>query len=294
MSYVYNISFPNGSGKITKFAYFDQVQFWIVKPLDRQTIAWLQKHCRGRIHVHDKPAKFNPRYRQRINLFQPDEQTLRWVAECDHALINRVEVAIDYVMEGTPREDGWAFLDRHLVRRWHGRKQNIRCGGAARYDAGRSAPNVIVLYGESHSRITGEFNCLHLEWRLNGLKSVRKAGIRSGRGLLEFDHRKFWRKRLLLYDINRERLGRLLRNQASGRRSKTAEMEIWANKSFKYVVNPDARLGDIYVRSYDTVQELVDALKSTHRIRSDRLRPALIPISNEFLLPDPSPSPSTL
>jgi hypothetical protein len=115
------------------------------------------------------------------------------------------------------------------------------------------------------------------------LNSVRRAGIHSGWDLLEFDHRKFWRKRLLLYDVDRERLGRLLRNQTSGRRSKTAEMEVWRNKSFKYVVNPDARLGDIYVRSYDTIQELVDSLKSSHRIHQ-----ALIPISSAFLLPDPA------
>ena len=87
---------------------------------------------------------------------------------------------------------------------------------------------------------------------------MRNAGIRSGLDMLEFDHHEFWRKRLLLYDIERERLGGLVRNQASGKRRKTVEMEVWANRSFKYEVNPDAALGDTYARSYDTIQELVD------------------------------------
>jgi hypothetical protein len=181
-----------------------------------------------------------------------------------------------------------------LLRRWHGRKQNIRIvktsteenrPSGTRYDAARSAANVIVVYGQSHSRITGELNCLHLEWRVSGLNSVRNAGIRSGWDILDFDHNQFWRKRLLLYDVDRERLGRLLRNQASGKRSQTVKMEVWRNKSFKYVVNPDAALGDTYARSCDTIQELVDTLKSSHRIRSDHIRQVLIPISSEAFLP---------
>jgi hypothetical protein len=297
MSYVYNISFPNGPGKITgKYAYFDHVQFWVVKPLDDETFDLLRKQCGG-LHRDNLPARFNPLYRQRLNMFQPRELALRWLTERDHVLINRVEVTIDYVIEGMPREDVWEFLHRHLVRRWHGRKQNIRVKTAdenrrtgTRYDALQWVANKTAFYCEDHSRITGELNCLHFEWHLNGLNSVRNAGIRSGLDMLEFDHHEFWRKRLLLYDVDRERLGRLLRNQASGKRSQTVKMEVWRNKSFTYVVNPDARLGDTYVRSYDTIQELVDSLKSSHRIRSHRLRPALIPISNEFLLPDQPPS----
>jgi hypothetical protein len=275
-----------GSGKIAgKYPYFDQVQFWVVKPLDDETYDWLEKQCG--LHRDNRPARFNPRYRQRLNMFQPREQALRWLAECDHALINGVEVTIDYVLEGVPRKDLWKFLDRHLIRRWHGRKQHIRVvENVTRYDAWEAAANKIVLYGENHSRITGELNCLHLEWHLDGLNSVRNAGIRSGLDMLEFDHHEFWRKRLLLYDINCERLGRLLRNQASGRRRKTVDMEVWTNKSFKYVVSLDAALGDTYARAYDTIQELVDTLKSLKlKSSSHRIREVLIPISSEAFLP---------
>jgi hypothetical protein len=92
---------------------------------------------------------------------------------------------------------------------------------------------------------------------------------------------------LLLCDVDRERLGRLLRNRVSGRRRKTVQMEVWKNKSFTYCVHPDARLGEIYVRSYDTVQEMVDALKKSHR-RALHQSGALIPIPNTVLLPEPS------
>jgi hypothetical protein len=60
------------------------------------------------------------------------------------------------------------------------------------------------------SRVTREINCLHLEWRLKGLKAVRAAGINSGRDLLVSDHVGFWQKRLRLYDVDRRLLGQLM------------------------------------------------------------------------------------
>ena len=60
---------------------------------------------------------------------------------------------------------------------------------------------------------------------LNGLKAVRRAGIKSGQDLLEFDHRRFWKKRLQFYEVDRGRLGRLIRNRRSSKRSRTTEMQ---------------------------------------------------------------------
>ena len=57
--------------------------------------------------------------------------------------------------------------------------------------------------------MTGELNCLHLEWHLNGVRAVWNAGILSGADLLKWDHRAFWNKRLLLYEIEPWRLGKI-------------------------------------------------------------------------------------
>jgi hypothetical protein len=65
--------------------------------------------------------------------------------------------------------------------------------------------------------VTGELWCLHLEWRLRSLKAVRAAGIESGEDLIGFNHREFWQKRLLLFDVDRQRLGRLIRNSYTGK-----------------------------------------------------------------------------
>jgi hypothetical protein len=265
------------------------VQAWIREPMDRTTLTELRELCgRGGIYAENAPARFNTRYRQRIELRQPTMRALSWLARRDDALINRAEIAVDYLFDNwAGRDDAFDFVHQHIVRRWHGKKQEIRVFkpsrrtdtdrlGGTRYDAGRSSPNSIVLYPEKHSRVTGELACLHLEWRLNGLKSVRAAGIRSGRDLIEFNHRQFWQKRLMLYAINRERLGRLIRNRARGNRSKVPEFR--PINGFK--INWDKRTGDVWIRAHDTVQEVIDQLKASHRIYR-----ALAPISNEVLLP---------
>jgi hypothetical protein len=214
---------------------------------------------------------------------------LQWLAQRHDALTNRAEIALDWVFKFRGhRDEVWEFLHRHLVRRWHGKKQEIRFYRpkaqtpvvaddgtvGTRYDAGRWAPNVIASYREDHSRITGEVNCLHLEWRLTGVKAMRGAGIESGQDLLGFDHRQFWQKRLLLRNADQERLGRLIRNRVNGRKSRISSVK----KSGDYFIN--SRTGGVYLRSRDTIQELIDEFGRTHRIHR-----ALVPISNEVLLP---------
>ena len=258
------------------YPYFDKIQFWVPDPIDRSTIAQLRRHCgRGGLHVRNMPARFSARYRQRIQFFQPSDQTLEWLAGRDDALINRAEITLDFIFNNWAEVDEtFEFLHRHIVRRWHGPKQKIKIvrkdaaaaagkkkarvvdeieRGETRYDAGRK-PNKIVFYRGRHCRVTGEVYCLHLEWHLNGLKPIRAAVIESGRDLLEFNHRGFWQKRLQLFDVDRRRLGRLVRNRANGKKSKVSEIK----QSGRYRINLDGRTGEVLVRGHDTVQELID------------------------------------
>jgi hypothetical protein len=272
-------------------AYFDKIQFWVRNPLDRHTLAVLERACgRGGIHIENRLARFSNRhrqYRQRIELRQPSQQALRWLAQRNDVLINRAEIALDLVFKyRADAKEAWDFLHQHLVRRWHGKKQQIRAfrsaphaddagTGETRYDAGGWAPNLLIFYAEDHTRITGEHNCLHLEWRLNGLKAVRAAGIESGQDVPKFDHRAFWQKRMLFCTVDRRRLGLQIRNRLMG----TSRRSSRNHRSSAHRIN--SRTGEVYARSYDTVQELIDKLRSSCRV--DR---ALVRISNETLLPE--------
>lgn len=191
---------------VSIYPYYDKVQVWLKRPASREVVKELRGQC-GHLYSDNHRARFDATYQQRLEFKQPTERALRWIAKREDALINRVEVALDFIFD-TPaeRDDTFEFLHRHLVRRWHGKTQKIklvRSGaksgkgkkglpelvdeiemGETRYDAGR-APNKIVFYRNQYSRITGELNCLHLEWHLNGVRPVSSAEIGSGEDLAE-------------------------------------------------------------------------------------------------------------
>jgi hypothetical protein len=264
--------------------YFDKIQFWVRNPLDFNTLTKLERACgRGGIHIENRPARFNNRqrqYRQRIELRQPSDQALRWLARRSDVLVNRAEITLDLIFNSrAAKEEAWDFLHQHLVRRWHGKSQEIRVfrspprnddpgTGETRYDAGGQVRNRLVLYAEDHSRLTGELNCVHIESRVSSPRAIHAAGIESGQDLPEFDHRAFWKKRLLLYAVDRRRLGLLIRNRQMGTKRRSVG---WM----------DSRAGEVYFHSYDTVQELIDKLRSLCRIRL-----ALKRIPNDSFLPE--------
>jgi hypothetical protein len=185
--------------------YFDKLQIWLQDPAADGDLVRAARGCgRGGLYHEEKPARFDANFRQRIELRQPTEAGLLWVARHNDALMNRLEVALDYVFDcQSDRDTAFDFFHRYLVRRWHGKKQKIKLvrgcqkkhngkrkasevvGEAeeaeTRYDAARAA-NKTISYREGFSRATGELHCLHLEWHLNGVRSLRSAGIHSPEG----------------------------------------------------------------------------------------------------------------
>ena len=283
-------------------AYFDKAQAWLKLPADRQALKILDQHCgKGGLDSENKPAPFGRNYRQRLEFRQPSFEALQWLAGRDDVLVNRIEVTLDYIFDSPAALDrAQEFLHFHLIRRWHSKKQQVRLYRGSkerdsrgkrraervheieqtttRYDAGRRSKNALVIYTENHSRGTGELYCLHLEWRANGLRPVQAAGIRSASDLLEFDHHAFWKRRLLLVDVDPERLGRLLRNRASGLKSRSPIFKTdWAGRQ----TNMDHYRGSHILRwGVGSIQELLDTYG-----REVRIQRILEPISNSAWLP---------
>jgi len=215
--------------------YFDLIQIWLRQLLDEKTISWLGGECRA-LHVGKGPALGNG-YCQRIEMKGLSDNGLRWLIAQEDALINRIEIAIDFHFSNERDRDGtFALFHKHLIRPHHGRKQEIvllRSEGRepcaehhidnveTRYDASRRARNLIIFYKQDLCRITGEVvPLLHLEWRANGKRTLERLGICSVAGLESFDHGRFWAEHLRLVDVSPERLGRLIRNRNKGTRSR--------------------------------------------------------------------------
>jgi hypothetical protein len=232
--------------------YFDKIAVWMPRRLAPAAIKQLKANA-AHVWVGKRRARFNPRLVQRVELKQPSESALRALAAHPGVYINRVEVALDLIFKNARERDrAYEFVDKHLVRRWHGSKQQIRVHpgeAGTRYDAARSAANAIVVYREKHSRISGEVDCLHLEWRASKRRAVQALGISSPRDLLRFDHRRFWEQRLLLFTVEPERIGAFLRHRKrSGRPDK---------------LRSDRKRGDVVLNSVGSVQELLDRYRET-------------------------------
>jgi hypothetical protein len=249
---------------IAVYPYIDRIQFWRRQPLDRETRAWLRSQCRPRGFSArgQHPARFDSRLKERVELRGLSEDGLDWLASQDDAFFNQIEITIDILFESRPKRNRtFDFFHRHLVRRHHGLRQQIRlyrnvdgklqretspARATIRYDAGRSAPHQLTVYKEELCRVTGEVTpLLHLEWRAKSPKALRSLGICSGADLLNFNHRNFWAHRLLLHDISPERLGRRMRNHRKGTKSRVGTRD-------------DQRIGGDQLRSCETIQQLRD------------------------------------
>jgi hypothetical protein len=261
------------------YYFFDKIQVWMKQPADTTTLARLRKLCGSMLDPLNLPAGLHRHrhYRQRLTFMQPQDELLRWLAARKGMRINMVELAIEYVYgHRHDRDNAFEYLHRRLIRRWHSRRQLIRISRTSRheqlgqpthgklpgtrYDGGRRAANRTAFYRAAYSRVTGELDALHLEWRCKGLRAVRAAGISSAADLLRFDHQRFWQRHLLLVDIDPERLGRLIRNRADG----TCD---------RATLDSDGTIGRRWLNMKPTIQEIIDALRP--RVRISR---ALVPL----------------
>jgi hypothetical protein len=219
------------------------------------------------------------------HLRQPSDTALATLARRSDAHVNYVELALDWLF-ATETECEWAYelIDQHHVKKHHGKQQLDYCRGT-RYTGPRQAANKLVTYGDLECRVTGEVCCLHLEWRINGCKPVRRLGIHSPADLLGFDHRAFWKSRLLLYEVDLAKLGRRHRNHF--RRYSRAPRAGWTNDDY------DVWTGALLLRTVQSetgtrVQDAVDQFRHLDVWR------CLRPIHVGHLLPDPHFAPCSL
>ena len=260
---------------IGAYAYFDQVRLWVERPLTRLELAPIAAEC-VYLQACNEPSRFLAgKYRQLLRLHRPSSVALEWVAKSG-GLLNYAEVALDALFDNlAQRDDAECFWRYAWCRRHHNKRDGVRFHENSRYDGSRYRPRITDLYPQSHSRVTGELNCLHFEVRFNGKESCEAVGI-TPFSLLDFDFNRFWSEYLLGFNVDEERLGRLVRNRANGTKSRTAPMVRLGNRQ----VNLDRRLGATILNGSETLQQALDRFGGI-----GKLRPALKPVEVGAYLP---------
>jgi hypothetical protein len=268
---------------ISRDGYIDNVQVWLMEPLGPRQRRWLQNRCD--CFVDDQPARFDPRYRQRVQIRQPPETVLEWIAQQPHAYVNRLELALDLVFATEQeKEEAETFVRKHLVKNHRGNQEiQLQGGTTTMYLASPGAANNIVTYGGRECRITGEINCLHIEWRKRGGAALRQEGI-TVKNLNDIDHRDFWQRKLLLYAINPSKLGREYRKVYEGRRHRRRDQLI-THGSLNY--NVEKRMGQTIIKAIGVEKgiEGTQAVIDAHRGKKLNVRKSLERIEVKHLLP---------
>jgi hypothetical protein len=263
------------------YAYFDKITVWLRQPISYDEQKWISQQCgKGGLHVHNRFARFDRLFTQRLQLRQPNREVLLWLAKRNDAHLNYVEFSLDWTFPSENlKDEAWQFVCQYQLKKYH-REHGIRfVAGVTRYTGPRSAPNVLAIYCDKPCRLTGEVYCTHLDWRMKGAATLRRVGIFSVADLLNFDHRLFWSTRMLFHAIAPDKLGRIYWNhhRKSKRRGR------WVVKSKNgFIYDIDARTGGTIMRALGSTQAVVDEWRKHFDVNR-----CLVPIDHQHLLPGP-------
>ena len=148
----------------------------------------------------------------RIHLHQPTAEAiglLDEIAKKQRLIINMAHLALDLIVRDRSEANALNdYLNGHLVKLWHGKHQVNFTYGTRYTSRRRWGVQQLVTYADRPSKAAPEAPCVHIEWRSNGLAQVRSIKIKGPSDLLGLDHRKFWRRHLILEEVKVEVLGR--------------------------------------------------------------------------------------
>ena len=254
--------------------YLDVVQTWLSKAITPGHARRLRRLC-GDLHVLEEPMRHNPKWVMRLQARQACRdylEALQKIEASQPILINYVELARDECCAGRREIEALhAHRCAHELRLWHPKRQDTRAYDDSRgntYDAARKKARVLTRYMEEHCRITGELDCLHSEFRLMGVQSVRRAGIHAVSDLINFDHVQWWQaKTRVVTTPDVERLGRLVRNRRDNTRDRTPIIHVVRSGKHTFTFNLDDRLGTCIMARFDTTQAFVDHFGGVSRLQ---------------------------
>jgi hypothetical protein len=244
---------------------------WLPQPLPAKDLEWLDTQCGEPMYVKTRPKRWSAgRYQQHIQLPQPTPAALRLLSECNGALMNYAEPALDWIFNDCEHnEHAEATVRQYVVKRHHREQQGVHTERATRYTAPRRSTSNLVIYSDRSSRSTGELDCTHIELRLRP-RALQRAGLHTIKDLAEMDTRAFWEPRLILKAVDPEQVGRMYR------------VHVEANRKRNGICEDDAEVGMRLIRVCGgTTQEVIDKYRKRFNVGR-----CLVELDARHLLPE--------
>lgn len=222
------------------------------RPLTPSAQAYIRENCDSlSVHRHgqlvsDKRGRFHQvniyPFRERLQVVGPNPEVYKFLASLDDRipdstgklpehdlrppLITCLEITLDIILSDEKvLRTAFDALKRCFVQRWNGKHETVEFGNGGMSTGRRWPGRYFTAYISKPSPVTGEVDCLHLEYRICSARAVRDIEVQSVSDLLTFDHTRFWKKNLVFLDIDFRRLGRNHRNKAEKRKRQKPDID---------------------------------------------------------------------
>lgn len=202
---------------VTTVNYFDRVTMYLDANTREECLSNIMD-VNSKNKLTMKEMTHNSHLDRYLELFQPkDIQFEELKAISGNCAITYVEFAIDFMTDDEQTlENLKYFFKRHFVHPTI--KGNVQIFyhydfdglGETEYLTSEEDDHRMVEYIDDEARNDPDQKCLHLEYRIVGLGSVKKQGIITINNLLNFDHIQLWDHLLDIRKYNLTELGRLL------------------------------------------------------------------------------------
>ena len=198
------------------------MQIWLEIEPGAISLASLRKAC-GSVYSREGRARWCSNLSFRLQLHQPSEPAIRLldkflVTSKSSFVINQVELALDLITTDIDhRRELNDFIERHSVKRWHGRQRVVYCEDTRYSGRKRWGSQQLVQYATRPSKSSGQ-PCVHLEWRVGGKPQVEALGVYDLMQLATLDHRRFWMEHLCLEEVNYTMLGKQILRQGRAKK----------------------------------------------------------------------------
>lgn len=242
---------PTGS-----YDYQDRIRFWLKTPLSKADEIRLRAMC-DHLDLRDRRARFDHRYIQLVTATRPSEAFLTMLKDRENLLLNYVEFSRDFIFQTEQEcEAAFAFaIEHYIIKHRHGQRARLYIGkkSTSAYSGPRAATQVLALYADQPCRMTGEAHCLHFDWRISRVQTLRRLGIDGISDLLAFNQTAFLNERLIFGCLNAEHIGRAMANsqrkkgETQRRKSNIISKPLPSGRAFQY--NEDLRRGQVLCRN---------------------------------------------